>query len=63
MVFLCGADNEVEGRDLVHLNHELLKDMSVDSVGHRIMILKNVYSIKIADGVPIEQDHYVPICE
>jgi len=34
----------------------------VQSVGHRLTILKSVYNIKIAHGVPIDTGDYVPVC-
>src|ERR1700710_2169560 len=37
--------------------------MGVTSVGHRLTILKSVYDIKIKQDIPIETDHYVPLCE
>lgn len=56
-------ENAVRGDALVHLNHEELRDMGINSVGHRITILKNVYHVKVSHDVPIEQDHYVPVCK
>jgi hypothetical protein len=47
----------------VALQHEDLKQMGVTSVGHRLTILKSVYDIKIKQDIPIETDHYVPLCE
>jgi hypothetical protein len=47
----------------VALLHEDLKQMGVASVGHRLTILKSVYEIKIKQDVPIESDHYVPLCK
>lgn len=37
--------------------------MGVTSVGHRLTILKSVYDIKVKQDIPIESDHYVPLCE
>lgn len=37
--------------------------MGLHSVGHRLTILKAVYEIKVKQNVPIEPDHYVPLCE
>jgi len=36
--------------------------MGVNSVGHRLTILKSVYDVKIKQDIPIESDHYVPLC-
>ncbi|KAK6350224.1 Adaptor for signal transduction [Orbilia brochopaga] len=54
-------DNEVTGEALIHLNHEELQEMGIESIGHRLQILKAVYKVKIAHEVPIEPDHYIPI--
>ena len=48
---------------MVALRHEELKEMGVASVGHRLTILKGVYDIKVKQDVPIEADHYIPLCE
>jgi hypothetical protein len=47
----------------VALQHEDLKEMGIPSVGHRLTILKSVYDIKIKQDIPIESDHYVPLCK
>jgi len=36
--------------------------MGINSVGHRLTILKSVYDVKKAQDIPIESDHYVPLC-
>lgn len=36
--------------------------MGITSVGHRLTVLKSVYDVKKAQDVPIENDHYVPLC-
>ena len=45
------------------LQHDDLKQMGVSSAGHRLTLLKSVYDIKTKQDVPIESDHYVPLCE
>jgi hypothetical protein len=57
------AENEIVGEALVALQHDDLKQMGVTSVGHRLTILKSVYDIKVKQDIPIENDHYVPLCE
>jgi hypothetical protein len=47
----------------VALLHDDLKSMGINSVGHRLTILKSVYDVKIAQDVPIESDHYIPLCK
>lgn len=58
----CRLENEIVGEALVALLHDDLKAMGVASVGHRLTILKSVYDVKKAQDVPIESDHYVPLC-
>ena len=36
--------------------------MGLNSVGHRLTILKAVYEIKVKQNVPLDTDHYVPLC-
>lgn len=43
------------------LLHDDLKSMGINSVGHRLTILKSVYDVKKAQDVPVESDHYVPL--
>jgi hypothetical protein len=57
------SENEIVGEALVALQHEDLKEMGIASVGHRLTILKSVYDIKIKQDIPIESDHYVPLCK
>lgn len=45
------------------MQHQDLKEMGVNSVGHRLTILKGVYDTKIRQHVPLDQDHYVPPCK
>jgi hypothetical protein len=56
-------ENEIVGEALVALLHDDLKQMGINSVGHRLTILKSVYDVKKAQDVPIESDHYVPPSE
>lgn len=55
------VENEIVGEALVALQHDDLKSMGINSVGHRLTILKSVYDVKKAQDVPIESDHYVPL--
>lgn len=56
-------ENEIVGEALVALQHDDLKQMGVTSVGHRLTILKSVYDMKTKQNIPIESDHYVPLCK
>jgi protein STE50 len=48
---------------LASLDQEMLKEVGVETIGQRLAILKAVYYLKVAHGVPIDPDHYVPPCE
>jgi protein STE50 len=37
--------------------------MGIHSIGHRLSILKGVYDLKVKQNIPIELDHYVPLCK
>ena len=56
------VDNDVVGEALIALKHDELKEMGITSVGHRLTILKSVYETKIKQDIPIDADHYVPLC-
>ena len=36
--------------------------MGMNSVGHRLTVLKNVYDVKIKQDIPVDSEHYVPLC-
>jgi protein STE50 len=56
------AEHGIVGQALVALQHADLKEMGLSSVGHRLTILKAVYEIKVKQNVPIDPEHYVPLC-
>jgi hypothetical protein len=59
----CGTfrENGIVGEALIALKHDELKEMGINSVGHRLTILKSVYEIKIRQHVPLDVDHYIPL--
>ena len=57
------TDNEIVGEALVALKHDELKEMGIASVGHRLTILKSVYETKVKQDVPVDPDHYIPLCK
>ena len=57
-----GAENEIVGEALVALKHDELKEMGITSVGHRLTILKSVYETKVKQDIPLDPDHYIPLC-
>lgn len=63
MTLRLGTENEIVGEALVALLHDDLKYMGITSVGHRLTILKSVYDVKRTQDVPMENDHYVPLCK
>ena len=56
------TENQIVGEALIALKHDELKEMGMTSVGHRLTLLKNVYDVKIRQDVPIDAEHYVPLC-
>jgi hypothetical protein len=58
-----GTEEVISGDVLTALQHAELKEMGVNSVGHRLTILKAVYEIKVKQNVPMEPDDYVPLCK
>lgn len=56
------TENGIVGEALIALKHEELKEMGINSVGHRLTILKSVYEIKVKQDVPLDADHYIPLC-
>ncbi|KNE61031.1 hypothetical protein AMAG_06789 [Allomyces macrogynus ATCC 38327] len=57
MAFL---ENGISGDVLVRLDDALLRDLGVDKVGPRIALLKAIYTLKRAHGVPFEPGDYIP---
>lgn len=62
MLTLDLVENGIVGEALIALKHEELKEMGINSVGHRLTILKSVYEIKTRQQVPLDVDHYIPLC-
>ncbi|KAF5362423.1 hypothetical protein D9756_002432 [Leucocoprinus leucothites] len=56
-------DNDVDGQAFVLLNPEALKELGVSTIGQRLAILKAIYQLKIANNIPIDEDHYIPPSE
>lgn len=62
MWFGAVIENEIVGEALIALKHEELKEMGIASVGHRLTILKSVYETKVKQDIPLDPDHYIPLC-
>lgn len=56
------TEHGISGDVLIHLDFETLRDIGITSAGHRLDILKAIYRLKLENGIPIESDHYVPLC-
>jgi hypothetical protein len=54
--------NSIVGEALIALKHEELKEMGMISAGHRLTVLKSIYDVKTKQDIPIEPEHYVPLC-
>jgi len=55
-------ENGITGQILVHADHELLKELNIQSVGTRLKILNSIYGMKMKYNVPIEDYDYIPKC-
>lgn len=55
------VEEGISGEALVSLHHDELRELGVNSVGHRLTILKAVYEQKMRAGVKIEEGDYVPL--
>lgn len=56
------VENGIVGDALIALRHDELKEMGIASVGHRLTILKSVYETKVKHDIPLDADHYIPLC-
>ncbi|KAF2396870.1 RA-domain-containing protein [Trichodelitschia bisporula] len=54
-------DESIAGDALVALVHSDLKEIGIQSIGHRLTILKGVYELKVKQNIPIEPEHYIPL--
>lgn len=53
-------ESNITGDILCYASHETLKDIGMQAVGQRIMLLKAVYFAKVAEGIPFEDGDYIP---
>jgi hypothetical protein len=53
-------ENNISGDVLVYLDHSDLSDIGVQSVGHRLRILKATYQLIVHDDIKLDGDYYVP---
>ncbi|RKP14650.1 sterile alpha motif/pointed domain-containing protein, partial [Piptocephalis cylindrospora] len=52
------VDQRVTGDVLVHLAYDTLQDLHVESVGHRISLLKAIYDLKCAHHVEVDSEEF-----
>lgn len=57
------AEHGMVGMAIIHSHHDDLRSMGITSVGHRLTILKNVYTLKLMHDIPIEEGDYIPVCK
>ena len=57
------VEHGMVGMALVHSTHDDLRSMGITSMGHRLTILKNVYYLKQAHDIPMEEGDYIPVCK
>ncbi|KAJ3161502.1 Adaptor for signal transduction [Geranomyces michiganensis] len=55
----CFKTNDVAGDVLLRADHQLLKELGIYSVGHRIHLLRAIYTLKVTLGLPFEDGDYV----
>ncbi|KAJ2552160.1 U3 small nucleolar RNA-associated protein [Coemansia sp. RSA 1933] len=53
-------ENSIDGEVLINLDHESLKDLGIQALGKRLLVLKSIYFLKLQHDVPITPDSYVP---
>lgn len=55
-------EHGISGDVLIQLDFDSLRDVGITSAGHRLDILRAIYRLKVENKIPIESDHYVPLC-
>jgi len=56
-------EHNVRGDTLCMLDADGLKALGVATVGQRLSILKSLYYLKVSQGIPLDEDDYVPPSE
>lgn len=54
------TENDIEGEALIHLDPDSLKEIGVGSVGHRLVILRAIYDIKVKWGIEVDEEDWRP---
>lgn len=53
-------ENDIVGEALIQLDPDALRDIGVSSVGHRLVILKAIYELKVKWGIEVDDDDWRP---
>jgi hypothetical protein len=61
-ILIVSTEEAITGDALIALLHSDLKEMSINSIGHRLTILKGVYDMKVKQNISMEAEHYIPLC-
>lgn len=54
------ADNDLDGEALLLLNDAALRDLDITSIGHRMLLLSEIFQLKELNHIPIEPGDWVP---
>lgn len=57
------GQNDITGDALILLDEDTLKELGVESVGHRLNLLGAIYRLKERWGIQLEHGDWVPGCE
>ncbi|PWN88699.1 hypothetical protein FA10DRAFT_303631 [Acaromyces ingoldii] len=54
------AENDIEGEALINLDPDSLKEIGVGSIGHRLVILRGIYDLKIRWAIELDEGDWRP---
>jgi protein STE50 len=57
---LAFRENNIAGEVLVYLGHSELSEIGVQSVGHRLKILKAIYQLIVNQKLELDSEYYIP---
>lgn len=58
-----GEEHNIRGDALCMIDAPGLQALGASSVGQRLSILRAIYDLKLDQGIPLEDDSYVPPCK
>ena len=53
-------DNNIDGEALLLMDEPALRDIGIASIGHRVVLLDEIYLLKVAHKIPLEPGDWVP---